>query len=92
MCLRAGRGNRLINDVHRIIWSAHTIEILDNSDPNNGWYMINTTTEDITMEDIAATDTALAGNQTDILMAATEPTISNEKIGSVSMSKSEIHS
>jgi hypothetical protein len=99
MCLRAGRGSGLINDVHRIIQSARTIEIPDNSDPNDGWSMINSTTEDIITEDIAAADTALAvnptdnsvANQSDILMAAAEPTISNEKIGSVSRSKSEIH-
>ena len=86
MCLRAGRGSRLINDVHRIIQSAHTIEIPDNGDPNDGWSMINTTTEDITMEDIAATDAALAdnptdnsvANQSDILMATADPTISND--------------
>ena len=97
MYLRAGRGSGLINDVHRIIRLAHTIEIPDNSDPNDGWSMINST-EDITMEDIAARDTALAvnptdnsvANQNDILIAAAKPTISNEKTGSVSTSKSEI--
>jgi len=63
------------------------IEIPDNGDPNDGWSMINTTMEDITMEDPAATDTALAdnptdnsvANQSDILTAAADPTISNKK-------------
>jgi len=60
--------------------------------------MINSITDDITIEDIAAADTALAdnstdnsvANQNDILMATAEPTIGNEKIGSVSMSKLDI--
>ena len=61
--------------------------------------MINSMTDDITIKDIAAADTAEAdnptdnyiANQSDILMATAKPTISNEKIGSASMSKSDIH-
>ena len=63
-----------------------TIEIPDDSDPNDGWSMINATTEDVAAADTAMadnpTDNSVA-NQNDILMATTEPTVSNEKMGSV---------
>ena len=63
-----------------------TIEIPDDSDPNDGWSIINATTEDVAAADTAMadnpTDNSVA-NQNDILMATTEPTVSNEKMGSV---------
>ena len=64
-----------------------TIEISDDSDPNDGWSMINATTEDV-----AAADTAMADNPTDntvanqndiLTAAAAEPSAESNEAGSV---------
>jgi hypothetical protein len=55
--------------VHRIIRLVCTIEIPDDTNPNHGWSMINATTDNMTMEDVAAADTAMADNPTDNLVA-----------------------